>query len=263
MYPPFESFCEDPMKHLPLSLWTIFSLTACDAAIVANAQSDEVVVSEKQIAEGVVTAEIKEKVEAGKEYPKVEASAEATIKPEALDLESINFLVKKGKVKDAAQLEKKINDPKEKLNTVDVDGDGKIDKIQVVEVQKPGDVKVFELHVIPSKTKNKEDAVVIAFIHFEPDVETKQLVVKATYAPIVIGYDTIVYDYHVPIEVKGTTIVVVDSNPFYGWLFVVSRPVYVGVHVYTVPAPPVIIIEHGWHGKHKHKYKGKGKGKWH
>ena len=249
------------MKHLPLSLWTIFTLTACDAAIVANAQSDEVVVSEKQIAAGVVNAEIKEKAEAGKEYPKVQASTEATIKPEALDLESINFLVKKGKVKDAAQLEKKINDPKEKLNTVDVDGDGKIDKIQVVEIQKPGDVKVFELHVIPSKTKKKEDEVIIAYIHFEPDLNTKQLVVKATYAPIVIGYDTIFYDYYVPIEVKGTTIIVVDSNPFYGWLFLVSRPVFVGIYVYTVPAPPVIIIEHGWHGKHKGKWKGKGK--WH
>ena len=66
---------------------------------------------------------------------------------------------------------------------------------------------------------------------------------------------------HIHIEVKGTTIVVVDSNPFYGWLFLVSRPVFVGVYVYTVPAPSVIIIEHGWHGKHKGKWKGKGK--WH
>jgi len=249
------------MKHLPLSLWTLVTLTACDAAVVANAQSDEIVVSEKQIAEAVVNAEIAEKV--GEAQPKAEAVVvvEATVKPETLDLESINFLVKKGKVKNAADLEKKINNPKEKLNTVDIDGDGKIDKIQVVEVQKPDNVKVFELHVIPSKTKKKEDEVIIAFITFTPDVETKQLIVKATYAPIVIGYDTIIYDYHVPIEVKGETIVVVESNPFYGWLFIASRPAFIGVYIYTAPPPPVIIIHHGWHHKHKHKHKGKGK--WH
>ena len=113
------------------------------------------------------------------------------------------------------------------------------------------------------KTKKKEDEVIVAYITFTPDIETKQMIVKATYAPIVIGYDTIVYDYHVPIEVKGETIVVVDTNPFYGWLFLVSRPVYVGVYIYTAPPPPVIIIHHGWHHKHKHKGKWKGKGKWH
>ena len=121
---------------------------------------------------------------------------------------------------------------------------------------------MFELHVIPSKTKNKADEVIVAYIHFQPDVDTKQLIVKATYAPIVIGHDTIVYDYHVPIVVESGKIVVVETNPFYGWLFTVSRPVFVGVYVYTAPAPPVIVIEHGWH-HHKHKGKWKGKGKWH
>jgi uncharacterized OB-fold protein len=247
------------MKHLPLSLWTLCTLVACDAAVVASAQQDEPAAPAAVELQKVEHSE--KAAEDAAAAVKVDADVKATIKPEVLDLESINFLVKKGKVKDAAALEKKINDPKEKLNTVDVDGDGKIDKIQVVEIQKPNQAKVFELHVIPSKTKKKEDEVIIAFIHFEPDVETKKLVVKATYAPIVIGYDTIVYEYFVPIEVKGETIVVVDTHPFYGWLFLPARPVFVGVYVYSAPPPPVIIIEHGWH--HKHKHKGKGKGKWH
>ena len=257
------------MKHLPLSLWTALMLAACDAAVVASAQQDApaedgvlagAVENSEQTEKTVLAMEKAEKAEQ-KDYPKVEAS----IKPEALDLESINFLVKKGKVKNAAELEKKINNPKEKLNAVDIDGDGKLDKIQVVEVQKPNDVKVFELHVIPSKTKKKEDEVIIAYIHFEPDVETKKLVIKATYAPIVIGWDTIVYDYYVPIEVKGEKIVVVDNSPFYGWLFMPARPVFVGVYIYSAPPPPVIIIEHGphWHGHHKHKGKHKWKGKGH
>lgn len=255
------------MKHAPLSLWSLLALSACDAAVLASQKQQE------EAAAGAVVvvdpdgkaAPAANTVVAVEPGAKADVAVEATIKPEALDLETINFIVKKGKVKDAAELEKKINDPKEKLNTVDVDGDGKIDKIQVVEVQKPNDVKVFELHVIPSKTKKKEDEVVIASIHFEPDVATKQLVVKATYAPIVIGHEALVFVYHVPIEVKGEAIVVVDSSPFYGWLFTVSRPAFVGVYVYTSPPPPVIIIEgpHWHHHKGKHKWKGKGKGKWH
>ena len=248
------------MKHLSLSLWAAVTLAACDAAIVASAQKDEA--AKEPAAAAVVSAESEEKVVAAAQG-EVEVGVVATIKPEVLDLESVNFLVKKGKVKDAAELEKKINDPKEKLNTIDVDGDGKIDKIQVVEVQKPNNVKVFELHVIPSKSKSKADAVIVAYIHFEPDVETKKLVVKATYAPIVIGYETILYTHDVPIVVEGEKIVVVESSPFYGWLFTVSRPAFVGVYVYTVPAPPVIIIDYGWDHKHKHKHKRKGKGKWH
>lgn len=244
------------MKLSP-GLWMVLALVGCDAAIVANAQKDAVAAAPE--AAPVAPAEVAPQAEADPAKPAVAATIEA----EALDLESINFLVKKGKVKDAAELEKKINDPKEKLNAVDVDGDGKLDKIQVVEVQKPGDVKVFELHVIPSKSKSKDDEVIIAFIHFEPDVDSKKLVVKSTYAPVVIGHETIVYSHDVAIEVKGGTIVVVDAAPFYGWLFTVSRPVFIGVHVYTVPAPPVVIIEHGHHHKHKHKHKHKGKGHWH
>ena len=256
------------MKHLSLSLWSIFALTACDAALTAQARQAEAEAAGDAAADVVEKDMPAEKTMVASEpgtKVKLSADTKATIKPEALDLESINFLVKKGKVKNAAELEKKLNNPKEKLNTIDVDGDGKIDKLQVVEVQKPNNVKVFELHIIPSKSKKKDDEVVVAYINFVPDVATQKLVVTATYAPIVIGYDTIVYDYHVPIEVKGGTIVVVDNSPFYGWLFTVSRPAFVGVFVYTAPAPPVIIIEHNWHHhkKHKGKWKGKGHHGWH
>jgi len=265
------------MKHLPACLWTLMALTACDAALEANARQEAAAAEAAAKAEKAEPAEKAEKAEPAEPVvaAAVETKAEAkvavqgevaaTIQPEVLDLESINFLVKKGKVKNAAELEKKLNDPKEKLNAVDIDGDGKLDKIQVVEVQKPNDVKVFELHVIPSGTKKKEDEVIIAYVHFEPDVASSQLIVKATYAPIVVGYETIVYDYRVPIQVKGGSVVVVDNSPFYGWLFTASRPAFVGVYVYSAPPPPVIIIDHHWHHKKgkKHKWKGKGRGHWH
>lgn len=170
--------------------------------------------------------------------------------PHDLDLESINYLVKKGKVKDAESLEKYINNPKEKMHSIDLDKDGKLDKIQIVEVKKPNDEIVFELHVFPSgklKDKEKPAGVLVATLDFVPDKTTGQMVVKATYAPCVVGWETIVYDYVVPIVVQNGVIVVSEGPAFFGWLFAV-RPVYVGV------IAPVFKV--------KGKFKGKGKGKW-
>lgn len=217
----------------------ITSALACDAAIQANGQATPVEGNSPMMAS---------------------AQTDGQIKPDELDLESINYLVKKGKVKDAGALEKAINNPKEKLHSVDIDGDGKLDKIQIVEVKKPNDEVVFELHVIPSgkgKDQDRAPDVVVAYIDFAPDKASGQMVVKATYAPIVVGHDTIVYDYTVPIVVQNETIVVTDGPAFYGWLFAV-RPAYVGVVVVDAPH---VIIEHKHKGKHK--WKGKGKGKWH
>jgi hypothetical protein len=249
---------------------------ACDAAIVAQANKDTPPPSVQ--AEAAVDAEAKVDVADEKSPPpvkaKVDVEVEAQVKPEALDLESITFLVKKGKVKDAAALEKKINNPKEKLNNVDIDGDGKVDKITIVEVKKDDGVIVFELHAVPSKSKDKDAAIVIAYVNFVPDKTTKVLVVKATYAPVVIGYDTIVYDYTVPIVVENDVIVVSGGVGFYGWLYTVHRPAYYGVFVYEVAPYPVIIVDyheggcwppgHCKHGKWKAGGGGKhGKhGKW-
>lgn len=230
------------------SLLSLALLVACDTAAVQQEAAPAAVAAEAQAAQPGV---------------------QPTIEAEALDLESIHFLVKKGKVKDADQLEKLINNPKEKLNNVDADGDGKVDKIQVVEVKKDGGGSVFELKAVPSKSKDKEAAVIVAFIHFDPDKTTNKLIVKAEFAPIVILVEPVVFTHEVAITVQGDTFVVVEPNPFFAWYFTVSRPVFVGVFVYEVAPPPVIIIKEGkhWHHKHgkhhKHKHKGKWKGKGH
>jgi hypothetical protein len=260
------------MKYLSLSL--LLALSGCDAAVAVHNKMAEEEATPGVAADAAARAEISGNAVALATKTDAPGTAEvavkATVEPAAFDLESVSFLVKKGKVKDAPTLEKQINNPKEKINNVDIDGDGKVDKIQVVEIRGEDGVIVFELRAIPSKSKDKDAAILIATIGFTPDKVSQKLVVKAVYAPIVIGYDTIVYDYVVPIEVKGETIVVVDSSPFYGWMFTVSRPVYVGVFVYEVAPPPVIVIEggcwppghcKGWQGKHK--YKGKGKHGWH
>lgn len=265
-----------PRLLLSLFAANSLALTACDAAISAQQQAEAPAEANVQ-ADVVVQAEAVGEVQAvavqADDGAKAEAKVTVELKPEALDLETVTYLVKKGKVKDAGALEKKINSPKEKINNVDIDGDGKVDKIVIVEVKKDDGTIIFELHAIPSKSKDKDAAVVIAFITFVPDKATGVLVVKATYAPVVIGYDTIVFDYTVPIVVKNDKIVVSGGVGFYGWLFLVHRPVYYGVVIYDYDPPPVIIVHHDgcWppgHCKHhwkggKHKWKGKGKGHWH
>ncbi len=270
------------MKLVRFSTLLVLALSACDAALTAKAQQDaeaEAAVEAAATAKPapadttvIAKADVNADADAKPDAVKADADVKITLEPAAFDLESVSFLVKKGKVKDAKQLEAQINNPKEKINNVDIDGDGKVDKIQVVEIRNEADGSIiFELRAIPSKSKDKDAAVIIATISFVPDKVTKKMVVKCVYGPIVIGHDTIVYDYYVPIEVNNDVIVVVDSSPFYGWAFMVSRPVYYGVFVYDVSPPSVIIIEGGcWppgHCKH-HKYKGGkhkgGKGKhWH
>ena len=252
-------------KFIPLLALSLFT-GGCDAVIVAQA-NDDAPAPGVQVA--AVDVDAKVEVVDEKAPPVVAVKVDAQVKPEALDLESITFMVKKGKVKDASALEKKINNPKEKLNNVDIDGDGKVDKIMIVEVKQDDGVIVFELHAIPSKSKDKGAAVVIAYVNFTPDKTTKVLVVKATYAPVVIGYDTIVYDYTVPIVVQNDVVVVTGGVGFYGWLYTVHRPAYYGVFVYEVAPPSVIIIDVGYHeegcwppGHCKHgKWKAGGGGK--
>lgn len=263
------------MKTLNWSWPLVVGLTlvGCDAAVASKAEvaadgeakADAAVEGKaagKVEAKGEASGEVKAEVVAD-----VKAAGKVELKTEQLDLESVTFLVKKGKVKDAEALEKTINNPKEKLHKIDIDGDGKLDKIQIVEVKNDDGTIVFELHAIPSSSKKAEDGVVVAFITFAPDKESKVLIVKATYAPIVIGYDVVVYDYTTPIVVENDVVVVTGGIGFYGWLFA-PRAVYVGVVVWDAP---VVVIEGGcwppghckYHGKHKYKFKGKGKHKWH
>lgn len=264
------------MKSPLLSLSFLLALAGCDAAIIANQRAAAEAEAEADVAvkpeaggDAVVAIAVPAKDGDAKVVADVDVKVE--LKPEALDLETVTYLIKKGKVKDANALEKKLNNPKEKLHSIDIDGDGKLDKIQIVEV-KEGDTIIFELHVFPSSKKDKDNFVVVGYVNFTADKTTNVLVVKATYAPVVVGYDTIVYDYNVPIVVKNDVVVVTGGGGFYGWLYA-PRPVYVGVIVWDAPTvvidvhhddcwPPGHCKHHHKHHKHHHKHKGKGK-HWH
>ncbi len=185
------------------------------------------------------------------------ANADAKIKAEVLDLESISFLIKKGMVKDAKALEAELNKKSSKLADVDLDGDGKRDRLVIKEVRN-GDVVTFEIRVAASgDSKLKiDDTVVLATVVFTPDRSTKKLHVEASYSTLVIHNETQIYVFDTDIEIDGDVIVVADM-PFVSWVYVVNRPVYVGVVVIEV-THRVKYKKWKKHKKHKKHKKGRG-----
>lgn len=225
-----------------------------------------------------------------------EAEGEAAVSGDAklvakadFDLESVSYMVRKGKVKDAKALEKQINSKKEGVNKIDIDGDGKIDKIAVVEVRKDGKT-TFELKVLPSsKAKQKKDPdvyVTIAFIELEPVEDKGQIKVEVYYADVIDHSEEDFYTFEFEAKFSEDTVVVEDAV-FISWVYT-SRPVYVSslyyveVHIEEegcwppghckhVVWGPVhhghveIYFGHGGHYKHKKghgHFHGHGHGKW-
>lgn len=218
-------------------------------------------------AEGGVADEAAERAKAVAEGT---AAIEVEVKAEMLDLDASVDLIKSGKVKDARELEKRLNDPKSKLAKIDIDGDGIIDFVQVVEVKEGDDIH-FELRVVPSTKMDAEYAVTVATIEMRPDKDAGKITVHATYTAVVEHHDVYVYEYAVPATWDGDVVVVVGA-PFFGWVYA-EHDVYVGVYVHDewIAVPGVMIhvdVDHGcWppghckRGKYKkHKFKGGHKG---
>jgi len=236
---------------------------AAAVAVDASGEAKVAVVAEADAGAQVsVTAKVVEEAQAAAEI----AAFEATITAEALDLDGIAALIKKGKVKDAAALERSINSRKSKLASVDIDGDGTVDFVQVVEVRSGAEVN-FELRVVPSSKKDASAAVTVAVIAVVPDPVTSKVTVRATYTAVVQHHEIYVYEYSVPATFDGE-VVVVAGNPFFGWVYSVNHEVYVGTYSHDVwVATPGVVIVIGadgcWPPGHckrgKGKYKGKGK----
>ena len=163
------------------------------------------------------------------------AADPTTVDPtDEIDLEATGALIRENKVKDAKALERSINgDPK---NRVDVDKDGKPDKLQVVEERQPKGRR-FRVRALPSsKPKSKPDTVAVAVAEIDVVPEDDHAVVSMRHAHA--GEDVIVFE--APL--------VVDT--FCHWVLVVERPVYIG---------PTYVVVHKVHKKHrkhkKHKHK--------
>ena len=161
------------------------------------------------------------------------------------DLEGSAALIRDGKVKNGAELERQLN--RAERSRVDLDRDGKRDPIQVVE-KRDGKRRTLEVRAIPSsKRKERADAVAVpvAVILIEPDEGQAKVTVRHAETVFIENPRPIVF----------VTPVAVGS--FCYWLLVLDRPVFVGTYYIDVH---VIRYEHVKYKKHKKHKKHRG---WH
>lgn len=227
---------------------------ACDAEGEAAAKSDPV---DEAAAEG--SPEGSPEGEGEPESPGTAVVAKAEF-----DLEHVAYLVRKKKAKDGKSLEKLINAKSEGINKIDLDGDGTIDEVSVVEVRDGGKTK-FELRVLPStKKKQKKDPevyVTIAFIELEPVEADSKVMVEVYFTDVVEHDDDNFYSF----EFEATFTedhVEVEDGAFVTWVYEVNRPVFYGAYFYVeVSTVDVHAVEEGcWppgHCKHGH-WKARG-----
>lgn len=238
------------------------------------------------MASGCDDAEVKADAEASAEQQadgKTEAEPKLVAEGE-FDLESVAFLVKKGKVKNAKALEKQINSKKSGINKIDIDDDGKVDKIAVLEVREAGKTK-FEIKVLPStKAKKKKDPDVyvnIAYIELEPVEADNNVKVNVYYDNVVEHKVTEVYTFSFSATFSEES-VKVENAVFVSWVYTnrplyVSSTYYVEVHIddggcwppghckhmsWSHDSRVEIHIDGHHHYKHKKWKKGRHHGKW-
>jgi hypothetical protein len=180
----------------------------------------------------------------------------------SLRLDAVVELVEGNAIADAKSLEDKINDPDAKLSAVDIDDDGEVDFIEVVEVSKKGKT-TLELRAIPSSKKDQDVAKVAVLVAtVELHVEDKEkIIVHATYTEH-IEHDVSVHVVHH--ELPATYehgVLVVEHGCFFHYAFVLEHEVYLGHHHVVVIEAPRHHHKHKKHKKHgKHKGHGHGHG---
>jgi hypothetical protein len=150
----------------------------------------------------------------------VRASAAVAEVAPPLDLEATAALIRDHRVKDASELEVQLNGSG---HQVDVDRDGKRDRLQVVEIRED-DTRRFEVRALPGKQRATVPIATIELVRVD---DTAEVTLRYADAPILITFE-------LPL--------VVDT--FCYWVFVVERPVFVGVGY-------VIVYDRPTHKKYK------------
>jgi hypothetical protein len=148
------------------------------------------------------------------------------------DLQQVIALIRDNKIKDAPDLEKKINE-QGGINNVDVDHDSKIDYIKIKESRKGGNV-VLEFLAIPSSTQKLEDATTVASVEFSRSASAGDVQVAGGYANHVNGSENAYYTAHVH---HGPSF---GEMLFLSWLFMPSRPYYYAPVMPVYVARPVV-----------------------
>jgi hypothetical protein len=227
-----------------------FLLMGCDTAAEAEATNDKTAAA--NVAAG---AQAEATVQA-------DAELEGTIEPAAIDIEATAKLIESGEIETAEELEIALNDEARGLAKVDVDLDGKVDPIAVVEVRGEADVQSqLEVRAVPSARLDVEHSVVIAVFDFKPIEAEKRVVMRAHYGPAVRVRAKAEAEFVYEASFVATFshhVVVGAAVPLVTWAFIVERPVYYGVWVHEhhhVKIPPGHLKHGHWKATGHHHAK--------
>ncbi len=229
-----------PAALLPVLLL----LSACDAAATAEAKSD----TKLEVAAPVVAvdgaagvagvADARADADAAVE---VDAAARTgalvdgklTVSAEAFKLGSVTTLIQSGTIETAEELELAVNDPESDINTLDIDLDGKIDHVEVVEVREDARVD-FQMRVIPSSKASIEHSVELASASLVAVKASSEISFSASFSASVgfsagASAQANVHTFVTPARFEASAVVV--ALPLLSWAFIVERPVYASVFV--------------------------------
>jgi hypothetical protein len=167
----------------------------------------------------------------------VKAKVEYKMDAADFDLETVVGLLKTKQVKDADELQKKVNDPESGINNVDLDGDKMVDFIAVKEERQGDNQRQLDFLAFPS-SKNGSDPTPIGSVSFQVGPDKQQLTVVGGYPSYVNGYASASYVYTVPYT--GPTF---GEMLFLSWLFS-PRPVFVYAPYHTWGYRPYGVMAH-------------------
>jgi hypothetical protein len=240
------------MRSPAALLPALLLLSACDAAATAKSDTKVEVVTPTVAVDGVAVADANGAANVDANAA-VNADARAdvavdatgrtgmladgklTVSAEAFKLGTVTTLVQSGRIETAEELELAINDPESDINTLDVDLDGKIDHVEVVEVRGDADARVdFQMRVIPSSKASIEHSVELASASLVAARASSEISFSASFSASVgffagASAQAEVHSFVAPATFEASAVVV--GMPLLAWAFVVERPVYASVFV--------------------------------
>ena len=211
------------MKHhakgsaalLLASMWV--GVAACDVAAEIDPKAS---VGAHGAANVVVENDAEAEVDA--------SEVEALLEPKSFDLEGVAKLLKKGDLASAAELEVIANDEARGFNRIDIDADGKVDRVRVVEVEVEAEGAadddaevVFELRAIPSSKAEVEAAVTFATLTFVRHPVNSEVEISARFTEVVRGSEAHAHTSVVPVRIDPG--VIVDGSVFLAWVYAEDR----------------------------------------
>ncbi|MBK7829009.1 hypothetical protein [Nannocystis sp.] len=149
-----------------------------------------------------------------------------------LDLAGLVKLVVEGKLTSAAELELLLNAPGGASHHIDIDADGSLDYVQVVELRAAGGV-TLELRAIATSGASAALGVVVASLAITRAEAEGQLRVAASYGAAVAGGADFTFSQAYAAQFAGVVVTPVDAaaGAFLAWSVQAGRPVYLSTHV--------------------------------